>query len=83
MNHDGPRVPHPHLARRCTALAAALLCTFIWLMIYSALWHAQIVRGWIHHAILLACGAVAFVAPCLAVWLLAQGYDHMRHLRRS
>lgn len=82
MEHGSPSIPHPHLTRRCSAAAAALVSTFVWLMIYSALWQAKVIHDWVHHAILLAGTALAFGVPCVLIWLLAQGYDHLRHLRK-
>ena len=81
MGHNDSSIPHPHLARRGTAAVAALFCLVVWFMIYSALWQAHVARTWVHHAILLAGGAGAVMIPCLAVWLLAHGYDRFRQFR--
>ncbi|GKS57956.1 hypothetical protein YTPLAS18_14830 [Nitrospira sp.] len=81
MARENSSTPHPHLARRCTAAAVALFSIFVWFTIYSALWQAQVARHWLHHAILLLGGIAALVLPCLAIWLLAQGYDRIRHYR--
>ncbi len=81
MRADCPSSPHPHLARRCAAATAALGCTTVWIMIYTALWKAQVTRHWLHHAILVASGVASFALPCLAVWFLARCYDRVRTFR--
>lgn len=81
MGTEMTQTPHPHLARRCAAVAAGLLSTTIWLLIYTALWQTHVTRHWLHHLILLTVGAGAFTLPCTGIWLLARCYDRARAFR--